>query len=230
MHKRESGDVKFRYGVSRRTTVAAGLRLLIIDAEPCVDYEGAHLPWDWVSRVSRTTKIEFCLLVGGQLTNTNLAQIGARALGNGKRFVERRRIHVLFNNSEAIVVDVTQHIPERKEIDRTLGWLNEHIHTHGCSERDIFGFDFLPYILVNTLKMQVGNPLVMSAHEVYRVPAAIGMMTGVIAERHTAGIGLFQKCLNLIIIINMCVGMMMEDQLQPESIARDIGYLVRSID
>ena len=65
MHKRESGDVKFRYGVSRRTTVAAGLRLLIIDAEPCVDYEQAHRPWDWVSRVSRTTKIEFCLLVGG---------------------------------------------------------------------------------------------------------------------------------------------------------------------
>ena len=90
-----------------------------------------------------------------------------------------QKYHVLFDDRKAVVIDLAQHIPEREEIHSTHRWLAEYIHSHGGGEWNLFRFDFLLDLPVNTFEMQVRKPIVMSLHKVHRIAAPIGVMTDI---------------------------------------------------
>ena len=76
--------------------------------------------------------------------------------------------------------------------------------------------------------MQVGNPLVMTAHKAQGISTAIGEMTGVQTESDSGGISLLEKRFHLILILHVSVSVRMEDEFEPEAIPGDVSHFVCS--
>ena len=53
----------------------------------------------------------------------NLTKVSASPLGDGKRLIEGRRIHILFDDSEAMIANLLQDVPKPVEVHRPLARL-----------------------------------------------------------------------------------------------------------
>ena len=96
---------------------------------------------------------------------TDLAQVGSVAFGDGQRFVKRGRIHVLLHRGPAVVVDGAQDVAESREIDDAFGKIGEHTHTDGFYKRDSFGFDFRLDQSVYAFEVEKAYAMVMPTDE-----------------------------------------------------------------
>ena len=101
--------------------------------------------------------------------------------------------------------------------------LAEHVVAHGDGERDVLAFDPLLLLRVDALQVQVADAVVMAAEEGDRVAAAIGMMARVEAERHPLRVGLLEERLDLVLVLDVRLGVRVVDQLQAEAARGQVG-------
>ena len=162
------------------------------------------------------------------LSDSDVAQVGACPLGDRQRLVERRRVHVLLDHRPTIETDVAQHVAKGQIINPSQGRLDEHIHFDCLGKCDVRGLDLLLHRAIDALDVQIGDALVVLAHKLDRIAAAVGMMAHIQTNSHPFRVGLLQECLYLLGILDVTLGMGMKNQLQAKLIDGDVGHPVGS--
>ena len=101
---------------------------------------------------------------------TDLTQVGAVSFGDGQRFVERSRIHILLDGGPAVIVDFAQDVANSREIDDAFGKVGKHTHTDSFDKRDFFGFDFRVDQSVYAFEVEIAYAMVMPTDETLSPP------------------------------------------------------------
>ena len=86
------------------------------------------------------------------------------------------------------------------------------------------------HLRADALQVQVGDALVVRAHEGDGVAAPIGVVAGVEAEADALRVGVREQALDLIFVFDVRLGVRVEDEAEAEVVAGDVGGAVRRPD
>jgi hypothetical protein len=103
--------------------------------------------------------------------------------------------------------------------------LAHHIASHGVGERQPFGLDLREHAWIDGLEVEVPDAPGVLADEPRRVSPGAGDVPGVEAETHPFGISVGQEASDLLVGLDVALGVGMEHQAHPGLLAQDAGEM-----